>query len=227
MMNDSEKYELPAHLQALQSCLRELNLCLQASRSGRVQGRYRADLSVSSVSFHLGELSNHVSTLDKILRGSLGSLFEQAAPATKVAKALQSFAQAVHKFGADFDHLAAAWVADEHVSGQQLLVAVYAHTLGELHEMIIQLLAMLADPVSYLQQRGLPTTGKVNLTIALTFTPALQLADLQNWMQQHFGRSAYSFGLSPSTARIGIWEILAISWLAGAFFGDGKNRRDD
>ncbi|MGB7649714.1 MAG: hypothetical protein WBL62_00785 [Gallionella sp.] len=220
MINDSEKYELPEHFQALQSCLRKLNLDIQACRSGRAVMRYRADFSVPLVRQHLSELEGHVHAFDKVFNHSLSALFVDTAPISKVNRALHELTQAVTKLIVDFDNVAASWVADEHVSGWQLLVDIYAHTLAEVHEMVIKLLDFLADPMGYLQRRGLPTRGKVNLTLVLTFTCAPQLPDFEIWMRNKFGCSPVPVAMPPASNGMGLWHALAIGWLLGEWLGD-------
>ena len=61
--------------------------------------------------------------------------------------------------------------------GRDLLAEVYRDILTQIKDWIEEIVETVDDPLVALERRGLPTKGEVNLTIALTFIPHLNLSN--------------------------------------------------
>lgn len=64
---------------------------------------------------------------------------------------------------------------------QNLLVGVFRHSLKEIRDWLAELVAFLTDPRAALEKQEIPQSGKIELTFALKFTPAPQLAQIVEW----------------------------------------------
>ena len=137
--------------------------------------------------------------------------------------------RAVGRFEASVDDLLAGYVGalslrafGTDAEARDLLAGVYRHTLVEIQDWIEELADVLADPLTALTKRGLPTSGDVELPLSLTLTAAPQLAALSRWFEHQ--------GAIPAVARpsgkagLGFWGTLGalfLAWgLGNALFGD-------
>lgn len=67
------------------------------------------------------------------------------------------------------------------IKARDLLVEVFRHSLKEIRDWLAELVEFLADPRVTLEEHGVQQSGKIELTFALKFTPAPQLAQIVEW----------------------------------------------
>ena len=65
-----------------------------------------------------------------------------------------------------------------------LLCGVYRDLLEQVQTWLNEIVVSLDDPVLALRRRGLPTQGRVDLTIALTLEPPWQVESLARWAEE-------------------------------------------
>jgi len=113
---------------------------------------------------------------------------------------------------------------------RDLLAGVYRHALVEIRDWIAELVDVLADPLAALVNRGLPTSGTVELPLKLTLTAAPQLAQLSRCLRGQRAAPAFPLARPPAAAAsprepcLGFWGTvgtLMLAWgLGNALFGD-------
>jgi len=102
-------------------------------------------------------------------------------------------------------------IGDVHPHG--LLVGVYRDLLEQVQTWLNDVLQSLGDPVGALQKRGLPTEGRVEITVALTLEAPRQVDDLARWAQQRAGELERDRGRRSWFT----WVLIAfgLGWLVG------------
>lgn len=101
-----------------------------------------------------------------------------------------------------------------------LLLRAYRHVLREIQDWLQDLVETLADPLSALRRKGLPTQGSVEIHLALTLTAPPELGALRRWCEE-VARGMYSC----QKERLGLLSTigaLALGWGIGdvLFGGD-------
>jgi hypothetical protein len=103
----------------------------------------------------------------------------------------------------------------------ELLAGTYRHSMREIQIWMQDLVDTLADPISALHRKGLPTTGSIEIPLTLTLTLAPELTGLERWGERH---SLYTPSPTPTNQGLGFWGTvgaIALGWGIGeALFGD-------
>lgn len=129
---------------------------------------------------------------------------------------------------ADYRSVRALKAYGDDTEGRDLLAGVYRHTLMEISDWLGELVETLTDPMTAVVKRGLPTTGRVELTLTMKLTAAPQLENLTRWAERHaavLSGMQYAPG-APARQKsgLGFWGTvgtMALAWgIVGALFGD-------
>ena len=83
--------------------------------------------------------------------------------------------------------------------GRDLLAEVYRDIRTQIKDWIEEIVETVEDPLAAIKRRGLPTKGKVNLTIQLTLDTPPELEELVRWARKD----------AASEGGGGFWRIVA------------------
>lgn len=176
------------------------------------------------VSHHLDELQSLAHRLNDRVNGLMSDVVENENAADS------DVYRAVGRFEAFADDLLAGYrdvrtfnAYGRDVEARDLLAGIYRHTLIEIRDWLGELVETLADPMAAVRRRGLPTTGYVELPLALTLTAAPELVALSRWIEGN--ADVFSSGVATKAkSGLGFWGAVGaaiLGWGIGeALFGD-------
>ena len=94
-------------------------------------------------------------------------------------------------------------------------MAVFRHTLRQIRGWLRDVVDTAADPVAVLKRKGLPTSGRITLELAIDFTTPKELDEFTDWIDEQ-EQAEYR--------KSGFWKgVAAVAFgifLGGMFFGD-------
>lgn len=157
----------------------------------------------------------------RALQGTLQHLADACNSLMTDAAAVARLAQGVDELLAGRRQLRSLNVPWPHTQARDLLAGVYRHHLLEVRDWLGELLEASDDPETALRRRGLPTHGRVDLPITLTFTPALQLHRLANWLERRAAGRSAAGAVEPKPAWWRKVGAFGLGWAVGnALFGN-------
>lgn len=176
------------------------------------------------VSNHLGALQDIVQRLPDRLAGLMADVVEnEGVSDAEVYRAAGRLEASVDDLLAGYLGVRALRAFGTDAEARDLLAGVYRHTLAEIRDWIAELVAVLADPIAALRKRGLPTSGAVELRLALRLTAAPQLAKLSQWTTSQQVSQPTADYQPPPASGLGFWGTLGtilLAWgIGGALFG--------
>ncbi len=200
--------------QALRPCLAKLNSRLDTPV---LPCAYVAD-GVSALQGGLDRLQNLTTGLndqfEQLMRDILAN--ENACDAD-VYRNAGRFEAYLDRFLDERDAVRRQILAADFAEARDLLAGAYRHTLVEIRDWLAQFIDILNDPLAELRRRGLPTTGPVELPLALTLTSSPEIARLDAWAKR-------KQSLQGKVEHLGFWGVLGAAGLgyliADALFDD-------
>ncbi|MYA07276.1 MAG: hypothetical protein F4060_08825 [Holophagales bacterium] len=131
---------------------------------------------------------------------------------------------------AGYDDVRRAHADGEDAKGLELLAELYRHPLSSMSGWFAEVAAALADPLSVLRERGLPTTGDVEMPMAFELTAPPELDELTRWYKNRAGGVAGQGQVAePGCGCLGALVVAVLGWVAvDALVGEGSgaNRKD-
>ena len=119
---------------------------------------------------------------------------------------------------------------DEDAQAQKLLAGIYLHFFTEVQDWLNEIIGVCTDPMTVIEKRGLPTSGKVTFELSLKPTPSPQEQELVDWIKQRTNELEQqqvdnSQEERPPKEEIGFWGhvavfVLGIGILEMLFGGD-------
>jgi hypothetical protein len=199
----SDELRLPHRVQIL-------GIALRSSLQGLEQGMRQAvhaDVPVynmlETVSHHMRSLGESVSRLS----AGVDTLMSDAIAFEAVSD--EQVYRAVGRFDAHWEGVVAGLQSilaldtnGADLLARNLLVGVYRHLLNDIRGWLVDLVDTIADPLTGLKKRGLPTTGPIEIPITLKLTPAPQLNSLLQWGQEHGAHLS-----AAAKQKLGFWQV--------------------
>jgi hypothetical protein len=179
------------------------------------------------LSHHFDSLQTLIHRLEERINRFMSDVVSnEAASDADVYRSVGRFEALLDDLTSDYQDVRALNALGADVEARDMLAGVYRHTLVEMRDWMQELVETLADPLSALQRRGLPTSGHVELPLTLTSAP--QLAGLLQWAKHpsvslttSSSTSAYR---APRRSGLGFWGMVGaavLGWCIGeALFGD-------
>ncbi|MEQ1527519.1 MAG: hypothetical protein ABL911_12340 [Gallionella sp.] len=214
-MNE-DAYVLPPHFVLFQQHLHKHHLNLQSALHSTEIGHRNVHLTPTYLSEQLGYLVEGVDDITRVVKNTLGNLLSPLGVSKiKVDAYMAIFGKKLNSLLLHYEQLRANLVTPSQQYGQTLLIEMYSNVLVELHNWMMDMLTFFADPVTWAKQRGLPTTGHVEISFTLTFTPPPQANELVLWAQNQPGWSATAapFRAAPQCASRGLFGNLLLAWM--------------
>lgn len=183
------------------------------------------------VSNHLAALQEIIHRLPDRIAGLMDDVVDnEGASDAEVYRAVGRIEASVDDLLAGYRGVRVLRVPGTDAVARDLLAGVYRHTLDEIRDWIAELVDVLADPLAALRERGLPTSGEVELPLKLTLTAAPQLVALSRCLERRRIVPAFPLARSPAIAGVsgeaglGFWGTLGtliLAWgLGNALFGN-------
>lgn len=181
------------------------------------------------VSHHLDELQSIVHRLTNRINSLMTDVVSNGeASDAEVYRAAGRFEVFLDDLLAGYHDVRALDAYGADAEARDLLAGVYRHSLVEVRDWLEELVETLADPMSTVKKRGLPTSGYVELPLTLTLTAAPQLAGLSRWAERESVSLSGSQTSVPYQAPrksglgfLGAVGAVALGWGIGeALFGD-------
>lgn len=216
MGNDFDEYVLPPALVLLRDRLRPICNSLHYSLINREQGWRPGSINPDVLNKALDRICSRLASMDKLINKKIGTLFmEGDAPDRKVQRGLDSLEKELKAFQWDYEYLRSFHLSTEDSYLHDLLLGMYRHLLNEVLEGLLNLLSFLDDPIVWLRRNNYQTTGRVMVTMTITFTPPPQVASLQAWVDsQHTRRCQYVAASRPSQkSSMSFLDMLLLVWL--------------
>lgn len=136
---------------------------------------------------HLDRLQEGATRLSDNVNGRLAKVaVDERATQADVMAAADGFAQALDGILDGFAEVQGMAVTDaDDAEARDLLAGIYRHLLKETRNWLARLLELLTDTQAALRRLGLPTSGRVQVPVALTLTEAPQIPALLEWCRRH------------------------------------------
>lgn len=179
---------------------------------------------------HLDALVTAVQRLEKRVNQTMPDIItNEDATDAAIYRSVGGFEALMDDVLAEYQEIRSLDVRGSDREARDLLAGIYCHTLGEVCDWLQELVETLADPMATVIRRGLPTSGNVTLTLALTLTAAPQLPAMAQWAKRH--AVLLTTPLAPARYQppqrssglgfFGMVAAVALGWGIGeALFGD-------
>lgn len=166
------------------------------------------------VSRHLGMIGGRVARLDEAVNHDLGAVTSPDTADSAVWRATSRVEVHIEGLLDQYDEVRRVKPENDDLYAHGLLGGVYHDLLKQVQTWLNDILQALDDPLGALRERGLPTEGHVEVTIALTLEPSPQVDDLARWAQQ---RSDEITNRDRERGSWLTWVLIAfgLGWLVG------------
>lgn len=220
----SEQPVLPRRVTMLGEAIRPLGRKISGQLDMPVAPVADVHRMIEIASNHLAALQDIVDRLPDRLAGLMADVVEnEGAGDAEVYRAVGRLEASVDDLLAGSLGVRTLRAFGTDAEARDLLAGVYRHTLVEIRDWIAELADVLAEPLAALRKRRLPTSGAVELRLALRLTAAPQLAKLSQWTtSQQVSQPTADYQPPPSSG-LGFWGTLGtilVAWgIGGALFG--------
>ena len=154
--------------------------------------------TIGSVENHLARLANACDDMVAKVE-ELGQALAAGSDELAIHRAVGAFEAHLQVLRDGYVEVLAWGGAKSARRGRDLLAEIYRDTLTQIKDWIEEIVETVEDPLAAIKRRGLPTKGKVNLTIQLTLHAPPELEQLVRWA----GKDSASEGGG------GFWRIVA------------------
>lgn len=210
---------LPPHIvlfgEALRPVLRKVED--QLSTSGRLKDGVESFRDFSERV--LGQVSDSVDRLAVQIRALNKQVMRAAdTPGPEVHRSVGRLEMVVHELlesYADVRDASASSPTDE--QGKRLLLAALRRILTQIRGWLRDLVEATADPMAHLKRKGLPTTGRIKLTLDLHLDDTRELDEFNDWVAEQSKVQKRTNGSGS-----GLVGFVAGLFLGGLFFGDDE-----
>lgn len=215
---------LPRRLTLLGEAMRPVWLKVNAQLDMPIGHSLAVPDMADVASHHLAKIGRAIQGLSDRVNGLMRDVVsnEEASDA-EVYRAVGRFEAFLDDLLAGHDAVRALATDGTETEIRDLLAGTYRHALVEVRDWLRDLVDALADPIAALKKQGLPTSGEVELPLALKLTAAPELAGLSRWAtQRQLSRPATDYQPPPASG-LGFWGTLGtivLAWGIGeALFG--------
>ena len=139
--------------------------------------------TIESVEDHLARLANACDDMVAKVE-ELGQALAAGSDELAIHRAVGAFEAHLQVLRDGYMEVLAWGGAESARRGRDLLAEVYRDILTQIKDWIEEIVETVEDPLAAIKRRGLPTKGKVNLTIALTLDTPPELEELVRWARK-------------------------------------------
>ena len=175
------------------------------------------------LSRHLREMGDDVEALSEDVDREFGSAVARVDDDGGVWRAVARVEVRIERLLDSYDEARAAKSDPEDAAVLRLLADAYRDLLRQILAWLHEILDFVDEPLATLRRRGLPTEGKVDLTIELTLEAPPELDRITRWAEQRTAElaDAWDEGVERSRARsdYGVLALVLSAFGLGWLFG--------
>lgn len=135
--------------------------------------------TLADLSRHMGVIQQALTHLSPRLDGLMTDVIhKEGAGAVDAGRAAGRLEQVLSEFVDGYLDAKASHAGTEASEARSLILGVYRHHIREICEWLEELVAVIADPASAIQKRGIAVAANVDLTVALNMTSPPEMAKL-------------------------------------------------
>lgn len=181
----SSDANLPRHVTLLGEALRTSLPVVEAQLSEPVCAN-GAEMNFAELAKAFDGLGKAMARLSREANGVLNDVLGATRlPDAQVYRAAGRFEMAFDELLHGYTELRRLRPNPEHKRGHELLLAIYHSIVTQYQGLLREVVETIADPMTAVRKRGLPTSGKVEVTLSLTCTIPKKLDDEMNeWISQ-------------------------------------------
>jgi hypothetical protein len=224
----NEPYTLPPRMiwlgQALQPLVVRLDTLMQQPPPPS-PGIY----SFGDLATHLGHMANVAARAQQRVETLSRAVLENdTVNENAVHRAVDRFEAQLNEWQDVYAAIQGLVLPDASNTIRNLLAGALLHTLREVRAWLADLVELLLDIDSAIRKRGLPTSGHVEITLALILTAAPQLAELTRLVESLYTAYEPGTALQPNRRNgLGFWGavgavVLGVG-IGDALFGDDED----
>ena len=149
-------------------------------------------ISVSELDELISLISEHLKVIQDIylrLENKASELMNEVVSDASINKpdlyrAVGRFEGVIHDLLIDYSQACLLPAYGKDTKGRDLLIAGYRHILSDIKDWLEDIVESIADPMTALEKRGLPTSGEVTLNFVLKLTCPPQVKELVQWVRR-------------------------------------------
>jgi len=207
--------QVPHRVKVMGSALRPTLERLERTMRQPLSPHQAVDNILDLVQYHLRAIGEHIDQLSKGVDSLMTKVIScESASDTDVYRAVGRFEAHLDAMLAGLQRVRSLNPCGADLRARDLLEGAYCHLLAEIRNWLIHLVSTIANPLTALQRRGLPTTGPIELEVTLKVTPPPQFAALLQW-----GRERYDILPKVEQQQHGFWKG-ARSFAIGVVLGN-------
>lgn len=145
----------------------------------RVRSSGHEFLTIEDLSRHMGVIQQALTHLSPRLDGLMTDVIhKEGVGAVQAGRASGRLEQVLFEFVDGYLDAKASHAGPDSSEARALILGVYRHHIREICEWLEELVAVIANPASAIQKRGMDTAANADLTVALTMTSPPEMAKL-------------------------------------------------
>lgn len=221
---------LPPQLQLFLELIRPLRDSFHVRYTHKSTLPDEATADFSSYIAHLSDtLSKLLDALDKQVNRKLNAVvMSDHATWNEIQLEINKLDRMLGELLSEYLYASRQIVSPDCTEGQRLLLSIMRHILTQIKNWLDDIVETLEDPVAACQKRGLPTSGKVEITLTVDITPPKLLAELKSWTDNYVVRKRREIRATQRAASQGggFWEVLLGLWIGSEILEHlfGKNK---
>ena len=225
----SDEIVLPRSMMMLGEALVPLEQNLRSSLDASVASTAPVGSMIEIVKAHFDQLQSVVHRLPDRVNGLMSDVISKDDASDRdVYRAVGRLESVLDELQSGYLDILRLAAKGDDIEGRDLLAGVYRHALKEIHVWVADIISVMSDPSAALRARGLPTSGNIELPLALTMTSAPQLQGLNNWIQRKANNSSWSGSSKrPGLGFLGTLGALWLGWEIVEHLFGGQHHCDD
>jgi hypothetical protein len=198
----SDLPQVPHRVKVMGSALQPTLERLDRTMRQPISPHRAVDNILDLVQHHLRAIGEHVDRLSQGVDSLMTKVINcESASDTNVYRAVGRFEAHLDAMLTGLQRVRSLNPCGADLRARDLLDGAYCHLLTEVRNWLINLVSTIANPLTALRRRGLPTTGPIELEVTLKVTPPPQLAALLQW-----GREKYDILPKVEQQQHGFWK---------------------